>query len=326
MSQQSKGLETQRRLLVWYAAVSLVPVLLLVYVSVAYLLPAARKGLALVPPTALIFLVVASLMLAGAGAVLIVATARRIGAIITSLAPVLPPPRSGAPDELEQVEAAARRLHTMVQQQKDEIAKLRQEQASLRQQLKAYAEEARKRPSPEEPVPGTWDLEGWQDYLSQEVERARRYHRRFSVLFLQVHRFEESVASLPPHEREEVTRGITERIRSWIRSSDLLAGSPQKYFVMLLPETDAYGGKRVGERIVARLAEGALVTKSALEGIAFSASAGVACFPEDAREPGALVECARAALAAASRRGGGTVALYDKSQRTSEEWPPRPPA
>ncbi len=299
------------------------PVLLLVYVTVAYLLPAARHGAADVNRAAVVSLIVASVILAVAGALLLTATARRISAIAASLADAVPPVPGVEADELFQAETAARKLKAVVDRQKDEILRLRQEQAELRQEIRVLREEA-ERAKPEAPAPGTWDLEGWQGYLVQEVERARRYHRHFCVLFLQIERFNETIAALPAPEREELALAVTERLRSWIRLSDLMAGSPHKYFVMLLPETDINGGRKVAERMVARLCEGSFVTRSALQGIAFAASAGVACFPTDARDAGSLVECARAALAAACRRGGGAVAVYDKSQRSSGDWPPLP--
>lgn len=304
-----------------FASASLVPVLILVYVSLVYVMPAARQGMTGLHPAALALLVVASVMLAVAGAVLINATGRRLGSIASSLAAAVPPAPGVAADELDQAETAARRLKDVVSRQKSEILLLRQDQAQLRQELKALREET-ERAASAQPIPGTWDLDGWQGYLDQEVERARRYHRHFCVMFLQIHTFAETVASLPAPEREEMARSITERLRSWIRLSDLMAGSPQKYYVFLLPETDVQGGRKVAERMVARLCDGSFVTRSALQGIAFSASAGVACFPDDARDAGALIECARAALAAACTEGNGSVAIYDKNQRKSGDWPP----
>ena len=315
------GMETQHRVLTLLASASLIPVLVLVYISVVYLLPAARRGTSDLQPTALLSLIIASLILAVAGTVLVTTTARKIRLIGASLASVVPPAPGGHADELMQMEAAARRLKGAAEQQKAEILQLRQEHSHLRQELKVLREEA-ERAAQREPIPGTWDLDGWQEYLDQEIERARRYHRHFCVMFLQIDKFPETVADLPGVEREELGRSITERLRSWIRLSDLMAGSPQQYYVMLLPETDVHGGRKVAERTVARLCEGPFVTRSALHGISFAASAGVACFPADARDAGALVECARAALAAACHEGNGSVAVYDKNQRRSGDWPP----
>jgi len=317
----SAGIETQHRLLTLVASASLVPVLLLVYLSVVYLLPAARKGMSDVQPTALLLLIIASVILAVAGTTLISTTSRRLRSIAASLASAVPPTPGVREDELMQMDAAARRLKGAAEHQKAEILQLRQEQSTLRQELKALREEA-ERAAESEPVPGTWDLEGWQGYLDQEIERARRYHRHFCVMFLQIDRFVETVANVSAPEREELGRSITERLRSWIRLSDLMAGSPQQYYVMLLPETDLHGGRKVAERMVARLCDGPFVTRSALQGISFAASAGVACFPADARDAGALIECARAALAAACREGNGSVAVYDKNQRRTGDWPP----
>jgi diguanylate cyclase (GGDEF)-like protein len=297
------------------------PVLLLVYVFVVYILPVARQGASTLQPTPLVMLIIASVILAVSGTILIATTSRRLGSIAASLAAAAPPPPGVRADELAQVETAARRLKGVIDHQKAEILQLRQEQAQLRQDLQHSREEA-ERVAAAQPVPGTWDLDGWQGYLDQEVERSRRYHRHFCVLFLQLERFAEAVNRLPTVEREEIARSITERLRSWVRLSDLMAGSPQQYFVMLLPETEVHGGRKVAERMVARLCDGSFVTRSALQGISFAASAGLACFPDDARDSGGLIECARAALAAACTEGNGAVAIYDKNQRKSGDWPP----
>ncbi len=107
-SRGSIGVETQRRLLTLFAGASLVPVLLLVYVTVAYLLPAARHGAADVNRAAVVSLIVASVILAVAGALLLTATARRISAIAASLADAVPPVPGVEADELFQAETAAR--------------------------------------------------------------------------------------------------------------------------------------------------------------------------------------------------------------------------
>ncbi|MBN1426369.1 diguanylate cyclase [Candidatus Fermentibacteria bacterium] len=321
-SRSSAGVETQRRLLTFFAAGSLLPVLLLVYVSVVYLVPVARQGATSVEPAAIVMLIVASVILAVSGSILMTATSRRLGAIASSLADAVPAVPGVKADELDQAESAARRLKGVVEHQKAEIHNLRQEQAQLRLELRQLRDEMQ-RSIDDQPVPGTWDIDGWQGYLDQEVERARRYHRHFCVLFVQIHRFAETVAHLPSGEREEISRSITERLRSWIRLSDLMAGSPQQYYVMLLPETEITGGRKVAERLVARLCDGSFVTRSALEGISFESSGGIACYPSDARDAGSLVECARAALSAACAEGNGAVAIYNKDERKSGNWPPQ---
>jgi GGDEF domain-containing protein len=106
---------------------------------------------------------------------------------------------------------------------------------------------------------------------------------------------------------------VREKIRSWLRSSDLMAGSPHQYFVILLPETDNVGGRHVAERLAARLPEELFAIGDDREITAFHASIGIVSYPSDAAESSSLVECARAALAFASESGAGTtVASYDR--------------
>jgi diguanylate cyclase (GGDEF)-like protein len=294
-------------LIATFIATSFVPVLLLAYLSLAYLLPLANSHGAFINPVALKILLIGSLLVCIAGIVLVSGFGQRLKRLGSSFGQGETSLRT-TKDELRQIVSEANRLRTKAYHQKDEIWQLKQQQSLLQTEIEAVRQDA-----PTTASEGTWNDEGWQDYVRQEVERARRYRRKFCIVFVQIAHFKERIAHLSLKEKEEVASLLFERIQSWLRSSDLMAGSPHQYLVILLPETDAVGGRKVAERVAARLPEESFMAQDDRVVEGFRASAGIASYPSDAAESSSLVECARAALAFASERGAGTtVASYDR--------------
>jgi diguanylate cyclase (GGDEF)-like protein len=256
-------------------------------------------------------MLLAAVLLALSGFVFVFRMASRLSRLATSLASTVPPGTRRGKNELEMLTVAARRLKTTTERQKSEIWQLKQQQATLKLDLKR-AREAAQKTEGNHTVRGTWDVVGWREYVNQEVERSRRYHRLFCVLFVKIDRFAERVKGLRQPERDEVAQLLTERLRKWIRASDLMAGNPKDHFVLLLPETDSEGGLHVGERLAARFPAEPIVARSALEGLTFSASVGIASYPSDARDAEPLVQCARTAMSFASHRENGPVMAFDR--------------
>jgi diguanylate cyclase (GGDEF)-like protein len=311
------GEQTHRRLIVTFIATSFVPVLLLAYVSLAYLLPAVRAGQSIIDPAALQLLLVGSLILCVAGFFLVSGFGRRLRRLGSSIGR-RPTGLTSTKDELRQLVSEANRLRTKAHHQKDEIWQLKQQQSLLRTEIDAARQKA-----PATLSEGIWNDEGWQDYVSQEVERARRYRRSFCIAFVKIERFQDRIAHLSSEEKLEIEPLICEKVRSWLRSSDLMAGSAHQYLVILLPETDNTGGRKVAERLAARLPDEVFVLRTNREIDGFRASIGIAGYPSDAAESSALVECARTALAFASESGAGTtVAAYDRRLMHVNNRPP----
>ncbi|MBE0603320.1 MAG: diguanylate cyclase, partial [Deltaproteobacteria bacterium] len=79
------------------------------------------------------------------------------------------------------------------------------------------------------------------DYFEKERNKAIRFHRPLSLLFLQF----ENWSFLMEQTRENVVSGalvsVIESMRKALRDSDLLARQDANRFCIVLPETDAYG-------------------------------------------------------------------------------------
>jgi diguanylate cyclase len=87
------------------------------------------------------------------------------------------------------------------------------------------------------------------DRLAFEVERCKRSHEGFAVLFLDLDRFKE-VNDMYGHEAgNDILRAVAEEIRSAVRASDVAARYGGDEFVVILTRTDLQGGARVAEAL-----------------------------------------------------------------------------
>lgn len=298
-------MELRRKLVTLFAATSILPVLLLIYVSVVYILPQIQGKVLFF---ALLF---ACVVLSLTGFSMVVHTARRLAEIGKSLRSISLGSVHDEKDELSMLSSAAREMKERVDQQRQEIWQLRQQQAVLKLELQKSKTEARNS-EPAELVPGTWDIQGWQDYLVQEIERAKRYHKSFCILLARVYHFKEKTSELPANEHEELVKLVTEKLHSMVRDSDLIAGGPRKYFGIMLPETDPKGGEAVGNRLVARFESESFVTRGSLQGLNFQLCIGIASYPYDARDAATMLEYARKSLDDAEKNGAGTAMRFDR--------------
>lgn len=108
--------------------------------------------------------------------------------------------------------------------------------------------------------------------LDTEIERSRRYHRRWSVVLLDVDAFRSINATEGHVAGDRVLRQVAAAIEEASRASDQSARIGGDEFALLLPETAGADAERTGRRIapeVAARTDGA------------SVSVGVASWPDD---------------------------------------------
>ncbi len=139
--------------------------------------------------------------------------------------------------------------------------------------------------------------------LDQELERAQRYSRPCSLLFLDLDRFKALNDTLGHLTGDSVLRRIVGPIVDGLRSVDIAGRWGGEEFVVALPETETPDAVRVAERIqeaVAGFPFGSGVSQ-------LTCSIGVATFPYDAANRDELVDAADRAMYAAKRLGGNQV-------------------
>jgi len=91
--------------------------------------------------------------------------------------------------------------------------------------------------------------------LQQELERAKRYRRRLSLLMIDVDLFKRYNDTYGHLEGDRVLTGLAVVFRHLSRQVDIVARYGGEEFVVLLPETDPAGARTMAERIRAYVEE-----------------------------------------------------------------------
>src|SRR5690606_24404020 len=128
--------------------------------------------------------------------------------------------------------------------------------------------------------------------LERELSRAQRTGSPLSLVLVDVDHFKRVNDTHGHQVGDEVLRQGGGGLERLVRREDVAARYGGEEFVVLLPGVDAEGGRAFGERVRERL-------RSDVEAVPVTVSAGVASYPENARDVDELVGRADAALYAA---------------------------
>ncbi|HYF75885.1 MAG TPA: GGDEF domain-containing protein [Symbiobacteriaceae bacterium] len=144
---------------------------------------------------------------------------------------------------------------------------------------------------------GVCNRRPFESLLNLEWERATRYRRPLSLLFIDVDDFR-TVNKLYGHLMgDEALKVVTRLIRQNIRKTDTLARWGGEEFVVLLPETDVDAAVVLAERIRSVIAQHTIRDND--WAIQVTISTGVSGLPGKARSTRELLRLATAAEAAA---------------------------
>ncbi len=155
-----------------------------------------------------------------------------------------------------------------------------------------------------DPLTGLRTRGYFEEMLSVEFGRAKRYGGPLSLLLVDADRFK-SVNDTQGHAAgDRVLRLIGRLLVQDARSSDTVARYGGEEFAILLPETAEAAALAIAERIRAGIAE------QGSEGIRVTVSIGVSSLRPDVSEPAELTAEADAALYASKESGRNCVTLY----------------
>ena len=139
------------------------------------------------------------------------------------------------------------------------------------------------------------------DRLGEAIDRATSNQRKVAVLFLDLDRFKHVNDSLGHRAGDHLLIEMARRLEECVRDADTVSRQGGDEFVVLLADlTDDQGPARVAESILRRLSQPFRIEGHSLT---VTASLGVAIFPDDGRDVGALTKHADAAMYLAKQSG-----------------------
>jgi diguanylate cyclase (GGDEF)-like protein len=171
-----------------------------------------------------------------------------------------------------------------------------------------------------DPLTGLWNYRYLRSSLRREVERASRFGRMLSVLVLDLDHFKEVNDSYGHAAGDAVLSEFARRLRVGLREVDLAFRQGGEEFVVLLPETDAYGSAIVAERLGAAIRDIPVpiesrrmdaVTGLAIDRVPISVSIGIAVYPEHGITAQQVLDAADDALYVAKNSGRDTYRLAE---------------
>jgi diguanylate cyclase (GGDEF)-like protein len=157
------------------------------------------------------------------------------------------------------------------------------------------------------------------EQFAKEIERARRHHLAFSILFFDADHFKRVNDTYGHGAGDAVLRQIGERASSCLRLGDTLGRFGGEEFVILLFEADASGASTVAERIRATVAAEPMAHAEVEGGIAMTVSIGQATYIEDGQNEQELLAQADQAMYVAKRMGRNQVRSATEARQLSAD-------
>ncbi len=157
----------------------------------------------------------------------------------------------------------------------------------------------------EDGLTGLYNRRAFDDQLARAVAQQDRKQGRLAVLLLDVDHFKKLNDTYGHPAGDAALKAVARTLKRVVRRGDSAARYGGEEFVVILPDTDEAGGLRLAERARAALEGGSLVFEGAT--IRFTASFGLALWPQDGQEPESLLAAADRALYAAKQAGRNRV-------------------
>jgi diguanylate cyclase (GGDEF)-like protein len=150
--------------------------------------------------------------------------------------------------------------------------------------------------------------------LDQELERSRRFDHAMAIALVDVDRFRQYNEALGHAAGDAVLKTVAGLLAGAVRKVDLVARYGGEEFAVVLARADRAAAENAAEKLRTAVAEAAL-PHPASEAGRVTISVGIAVFPDDGADLGALVDAADAALYAAKRAGRNAVRLHEPGMR-----------
>ena len=157
-----------------------------------------------------------------------------------------------------------------------------------------------------DPLTGCHNRRGFDEILSVEFSRAKRYGRPLTLVLLDIDHFKTVNDQFGHEVGDHALQRIGRAVRHTFRTTDSACRYGGEEFALVFPETGKEEGERLAERLrvlIETLPPNAEVPRS------LTASFGVAAYPDDGDDPADLVRAADRALYTAKANGRNRVEL-----------------
>jgi diguanylate cyclase (GGDEF)-like protein/PAS domain S-box-containing protein len=146
------------------------------------------------------------------------------------------------------------------------------------------------------------------ELLGQEIQSARRYERKFAVLFIDLDRFKAVNDSLGHAAGDALLREMAVRLKAALRASDVVARLSGDEFVVLVQESnDANQVAAVARKILTAAIKPIDIAGQECR---ITASIGICMYPGDAQDEETLMKNADIAMYLAKEAGKNTYQFY----------------
>ena len=150
--------------------------------------------------------------------------------------------------------------------------------------------------------------------LAREIDAARRYDRKFAVLFIDLDRFKTINDTLGHEAGDQLLCAVSARLQQSLRSSDVVARLGGDEFVVLLQETPSEADANAAARKILS----AVIRPMMIGGqeCRVTTSIGISMYPADAQDEPSLMKSADMAMYMAKEAGKNNFQRYSGETRS----------
>ncbi|MEF7614577.1 EAL domain-containing protein [Aquincola sp. MAHUQ-54] len=169
------------------------------------------------------------------------------------------------------------------------------------------AEESIRHMANNDPLTGLPNRTLLADRVNQAVRAAERSKEPLALMFVDLDRFKYINDTLGHGVGDKLLKETARRLEASVRQSDTVARVGGDEFVVMLPETTVSGAIVVAEKVLANIGQACLIDQHELM---VTPSIGIAMYPVDGRDFGALSKCADVAMYRAKHDGRNGYRFY----------------
>ncbi len=156
----------------------------------------------------------------------------------------------------------------------------------------------------------------FEDRLTNALAQSERRHSPLSILFVDLDRFKVINDSLGHPTGDEVLTVVARRLADGLRDGDSLARRGGDEFLVLLPDTSPAGAASVAQKLIENIR---VPMHCGGHDLTISASCGIAVFPENGPDAGALLKAADIAMYRAKEGGRDGYRLFNPDMNAAAQ-------